>query len=128
MIKRINQNLTNYPINTSLYIIGFPKDMSNLEVPIILNYNKIFNWVIMCNLEQSELEIKLNNIFQNVSVLDFYDYLHKCKNLLEFEKYITINENNKIYYLDTHLFLISFNKTINFIYKKFYYQIHKGIK
>jgi len=117
-----------YPISTEKYIICIPIDFENLTVPFALKYNTTFKYRILVNLDINQLQQKLNNVFQSMSPLDFYNFLHNCKSLIEFERSLTLNIEGVTYSTNLNDFFVSLNNTISLIYSKYFYQINKGIK
>lgn len=121
-------NKTHYPISIEKFSLCIPFDEKNLIVPFALKSTNTFNFRIIVNLDKEQLEQKLNNIFNTISVLDFYNFLHNSKNLIEFEKTLTLKFDDITYNVNLIDFLNSLNNTISYIYSKFFYQINKGIK
>ena len=120
-------NKTAYPIFTEKYIVCIPTNYEDLNVPFALKANKIFNYRILVNLEYQQLEEKLDNVLLHISALDFYNFLYNCKNLIEFEKTLTLNFDGITYSVNLTDFSTSLSRTISYVYSKFFYQINKGI-
>jgi len=106
-------------INLNKLIKNFKYNLLNINKFFIKKRYNYFNYI------SDGLDLKYNNLYQDLSKLNYINQFNKKKNiilkennldLIKYQKFITFLDNNYIYTINFKLNLLDFFKATNYMY------------